>query len=252
MELTRREALSLTFMAGAGIGFGTGVGFSSLTQSNRTGDGSGNGNGDNTGGEPTTQETTQSSGQDIELEGWTYEGDEDADIVIVYWGDYQCPYCSRFVNQTMPDIRSNYTETGKVQFVEKQLPLFGPGSLRSANAILCAWNQGISQEAHREYTSKLYQKFEEAEGRNSGWASAENLAEYAAPIEEIDENQVQTCVENEEYSNKIDGAYQEADSWGLEGTPFFLIYERGNIENNTTIVGAQPYSRFEEEINSLK
>src|SRR3989344_3999170 len=48
-------------------------------------------------------------------------GDANAPVTIIEFGDYQCPFCGRFFNQTEPQIRENYVKTGKVKFVYKDL-----------------------------------------------------------------------------------------------------------------------------------
>jgi len=50
-------------------------------------------------------------------------GDENAPVTIVEFGDYQCPICQRFHANTLPQIKSEYIETGKVKYIFKDFPL---------------------------------------------------------------------------------------------------------------------------------
>jgi len=44
-------------------------------------------------------------------------GDPDAKVTIIEFGDYQCPYCRIFWKDTLPRIKEQYVDTGKVRLV---------------------------------------------------------------------------------------------------------------------------------------
>ena len=50
-------------------------------------------------------------------------GSADAAVAVVEFSDYQCPYCSRFFQQTFPQIEKSYIDTGKVRFFFSRFPL---------------------------------------------------------------------------------------------------------------------------------
>ena len=50
-------------------------------------------------------------------------GNPDAPVTIVEFTDYQCPFCARHVAQTMPSIKSEMVEQGRVYCIMKDLPL---------------------------------------------------------------------------------------------------------------------------------
>ena len=52
----------------------------------------------------------------VSLEESRALGSADAQIAIVEFSDYQCPYCARFFQQTFPALKKSYIETGKVRF----------------------------------------------------------------------------------------------------------------------------------------
>ena len=37
--------------------------------------------------------------------------------------DYQCGFCRRFDNQTFPQLKKEFIDTGKVRFISMDLPL---------------------------------------------------------------------------------------------------------------------------------
>lgn len=50
-------------------------------------------------------------------------GDANAPVVMIEFSDYECPFCGRFFSQTLPQVKSEYVDTGKVKFVYKDFPL---------------------------------------------------------------------------------------------------------------------------------
>ena len=70
-------------------------------------------------------------------------GKADAPLTLVMFTDYQCPFCSRFETQTLPEIKKQYIDTGKLRFVVRDLPLpFHPNAPKAAEAAHCAEEQG--------------------------------------------------------------------------------------------------------------
>ena len=69
-------------------------------------------------------------------------------VTLVEFTDYQCPFCSRFFTNTLPDIEREYE--GKVTFVVKDLPLTNIHSkaLVAAEAARCAGEQGEFWDMH--------------------------------------------------------------------------------------------------------
>ncbi len=51
------------------------------------------------------------------------KGSADAPITIVEYSDYQCPFCSRWVDETYPVILQDYIDTGKVRLEFRDFPL---------------------------------------------------------------------------------------------------------------------------------
>jgi len=73
-----------------------------------------------------TQQSPQSSTPTIiqvSLDDDPVKGNPDAPITIVEFSDFQCPFCFRFFDQTLPLLEENYIDTGKVNLVYKDLPI---------------------------------------------------------------------------------------------------------------------------------
>ena len=78
------------------------------------------------------------------------KGDADAPITVVEFSDFQCPFCSRFFEQTLPLLEKNYINTGKIKLVYQDLPLdnIHPNARPAHIAAECADEQEKFWEYH--------------------------------------------------------------------------------------------------------
>jgi len=66
-------------------------------------------------------------------------GAKNAAVTVFEVGDFQCPFCAQFANQTFGRIDSAFVRTGKVQWVFINMPLtIHPNAFQAAEAALCA------------------------------------------------------------------------------------------------------------------
>jgi len=180
---------------------------------------------------------------DITFAGNPMMGDPDAPLTIIEFSDFQCPFCSRFHEQTLPAIMENYIDTGKVNFVYRDLPLsFHPNANPASIAAECANEQGKFWEYH----DVLFDK-------QSQWQSlgtedfTTNAKQFASDIG-LESASFESCLSSSETASKVSKDSRDAASYGATGTPTFFI---GNEKNGfVKIVGAQPFAAFEAEINS--
>jgi protein-disulfide isomerase len=100
-----------------------------------------------------------------------YLGSMDAPVTLVYWSDYQCPFCKRFDTQVLPQIVERYVESGKVRVVLKDYAFLGEDSRTAALASRCVWEES-TQSTFRNWHRTV---FENQGAENSGWASKSNL-----------------------------------------------------------------------------
>jgi protein-disulfide isomerase len=50
-------------------------------------------------------------------------GKPDAPVTVIEFSDYQCPFCQRFFANTLPALKKDYIDTGKVRYVFRDFPL---------------------------------------------------------------------------------------------------------------------------------
>src|SRR5438045_1526553 len=81
-------------------------------------------------------------------------GNNNGDVTIVEFNDYQCPYCKR----THLAMKSVVGADGKIRVIYKDLPILGEASKIAALAALASVKQGKHQPLHNalmEHSGKL-------------------------------------------------------------------------------------------------
>ena len=78
------------------------------------------------------------------------KGDQKARLVLIEFSDYQCPFCARFVRETLPEIEKDYIKTGKLKYVFRDFPITSAhkDAFKAALAAGCALDQGKFWEMH--------------------------------------------------------------------------------------------------------
>ncbi len=83
------------------------------------------------------------------LAGDPYKGDPNAPLVVVEFGDFQCPSCQRHNLEAQPTIDETFVDQGDIMWVFKNLPLQShPQAPAAAVAAECAGDQGQFWEMH--------------------------------------------------------------------------------------------------------
>jgi protein-disulfide isomerase len=149
-------------------------------------------------------------------------GPEDAPVVVVEYGDFQCPHCRQFAIGTERQLKEDYADTGQVRFVFRHFAFIGDESLWAAEATECANEQGRFWEYH----DKL---FEEQGGENVGVFSPANLKGFAADLE-LDTEQFNQCLDSGKYEAKVKQETAEGQRNGVRGTP--TVFVNGQMINN--------------------
>ena len=182
--------------------------------------------------------------QTLELKQAPVLGSKDATVTIVEVGDYQCHMCKLWFEETRPQIVENYIETGKVNLVFLDMPFLGSDSTPASEATYCADDQG----KYWEYHSMLF-TYQEDE-IDGGWANANRLQAIAFNLG-LDIEQFDKCMTTDDHYSRVNYNKQVAvTEFGAKSTPTFMIVNSISGESQR-IVGAHPYSTFENVIDSL-
>ena len=86
----------------------------------------------------------------LSLLGVEIKGSEMAKVAIVEFSDFQCNFCQRFAQTTLPSIEERYISTGQVQLAFRNLPIpqLHPQALLAAEAGECAGRQAGFWKMH--------------------------------------------------------------------------------------------------------
>lgn len=161
-------------------------------------------------------------------------GEEDAPVTMVEFTDYQCPFCARYFEDTYGQVMENYVETGQVRYLTRDLPLsFHQNAEDAALAARCAGDQDAYMAMHDAL-------FENQDGWSNASDPQEQFVSYAQELG-LNTGSFTSCYENGTYTEAIQEDLALAREVGATGTPTFFI-------NGTKLVGAQPYTAFEAEI----
>jgi protein-disulfide isomerase len=173
-------------------------------------------------------------------------GSNMAPVTLVEFGDYQCTFCHRFHSDTKNLILTNFVDTGKVRFLFKDFPIndlpADRASTLASEASYCAADQG----KYWQYYDELYNN---SKGENTGWVTKDALKQFASNLSIKDINQFSQCLESGKYAAVVADNFNLAQSIGLNATPSFILMADG--KQPLEIVGAQPYSVFENLINQF-
>ena len=171
----------------------------------------------------------------------TPEGSSSAQINMIQFGDYQCPYCGDFFKNTEPQIEQNYINNGKIKFYFLDFAFLGPDSTTLAEGAWCANDQGLFWQYH-DY---IYSHQQE---ENSGWANVTQVEAMAMNIQGLDSAKFNSCLSSGTYASRVSQNTAIGQQNGIQGTPGFLI---GNNQIGYTLLGGDyPYSSFQQALDS--
>ena len=164
-------------------------------------------------------------------------GRADAPVVIVEFSDFQCPYCKRFAEQTFPQLKREYIDTGKVKLVFRDFPISSihQNAELAAEAAQCAYEQDSFWEMHDRIFAGQGEWSRSSEAKQIFIQYAEELG--------LDRGRFRECLNLGRYKEEVQQDFNDGASYGVTGTPSFFI-------NGRKLVGAQPFSAFQQAIEA--
>jgi len=170
-------------------------------------------------------------------------GNPNAPVTIVESSDFECPFCARFHQQTLPLIMENYVETGAVNIVYRDFPIdsIHPNARIAHIASECADEQGMFWPYH----DILFEMQSEWSGLGSEDVVGQVIT-YAEMLS-LDAGAFTSCLGDPGIGAEIDADKSQGSRYGASGTPAFFI---GNAETGYEMVaGAKPFESFAQVID---
>jgi protein-disulfide isomerase len=178
----------------------------------------------------------------MSLAGNPILGHQAAPLTLIEFSDYQCPYCARFVQTTLPALKAEYIDTGKVRYIFRDFPIdrIHPHARKAAEAAHCMGDQGKYWEMH----DLLFQ--------NQKTLQVEQLKAYARHLS-FDAAAFDTCLDQGKYADEVQKDVDDGGAAGVQGTPSFFL---GKTQLDDTVQaisfkGAQPITTFRQMIERL-
>lgn len=169
-----------------------------------------------------------------DMAGDQYRGNTDAEVVVVEFSDFQCPYCRRHATETQPILDEEFVDTGDVLWVYKHFPLnIHPQAPAAGVAAECAAEQG-----------QFWEMFELLFAETETWAQTDpnpGLMEVAAQLDGLDQDAFAACLEDPAMADRVTSDMIDGAPVVLRGTPTFVVLYGGQ---GTIIPGALPADQF--------
>jgi protein-disulfide isomerase len=159
-----------------------------------------------------------------------FKGKKNAEITIVGFSDFQCPFCKRG-DDTIKEIQKKYGD--KVRYVFKHFPLaFHPNAEPASRACWAAGKQGKMYEFH----DKLFE--------NQPKLGEELYVQIAKDLK-LNVDKFNKDRNSEEATKAIKSDMEDGQKIGIQGTPGFIV-------NGVKVLGAYPVDYFEKVISALE
>jgi protein-disulfide isomerase len=174
---------------------------------------------------------TPSAPVDVSEDDDAVIGDDDAPVTIIEFSDYECPFCGRFYSQTYGQLKEQYIDTGKAKLVFRDFPLsFHQNAQKAHEAAECAGDQ----DAYFEMHDMVFE--------NQQSLSVSALKGYAGQIG-LDQVTFDECLDSGTHAAEVQQDFRDGQAAGVSGTPTFFV-------NGVKLVGAQPFSAFQQAIDA--
>ena len=192
---------------------------------------------------PTQQAAPAVDISKVKTDGEPFIGNANAPVTMAYWYDYQCPFCQRNEEDTMPQIVKNYVDTGKLKIVFKDYEFLGPDSQTLGQFSRAVW------EAVPDKFYAWHKAIYDNQGtENTGWATHEKIMSITTTALGANlANKVDQLVKTKgaAYQKEMDADKAEGTTMGISGTP-------GAIIGKQLVSGAQPYAAFQAAIEAVQ
>lgn len=162
-------------------------------------------------------------------------GKADAPVTVIEYASLTCPHCARFQNETMPQIKKNLIETGKLRWVMRDFPL-DKAALAAAMVARCAG------------PDRRYGMIELFFARQAAWAGAEDPIKALAQTAKfagMDQADVKACLKKDKVQRAVvDQRLKGEQIFKVDSTPTFII-------NGTKRSGEMSYDEFKAIVEPL-
>lgn len=169
-------------------------------------------------------------------------GNPNAQILIVEYSDFDCPFCKNF-HDTMNRIMAEYGDSGQVAWVYRHFPIrqLHPNAEMIAEASECVADLG-GNDAFWKFTNFVFN--ERGTNEPTDIAQLPSYAEQSG----VSRAAYTTCMDEGRFSEVIQEDVQAAIDAGARGTPYSVIIAG---DQQGIINGAQPYASVKQTVDTI-
>ena len=139
-------------------------------------------------------------------------------VTLEEFGDFQCSHCAQFALGMGRQLKKDFVDKGRINFVFRHFPFIGEESFRAAEATECARDQDKFWEYHDTV-------FENWNGVNKGAYSDDNLKGFASGLQ-LDRAAFDSCLDGGKYRGKVEEDFQLGERMGVDSTPSLFLQGR--------------------------
>ena len=171
-------------------------------------------------------------------------GEPKAPVSLIEYGDYQCPWCGKFFDETEASLRNEYIQTGKVKMVYRNFAFLGPESFAAAEAAECAKDQSQFWAFHDAiYEAEVAEVKNRIQNENNGNLTREFFLKTASNLK-LDTKAFTTCFDSKKYETQIKQDNDAGRAAGVTGTPGLFV-------NGQQVGGFVPFASLKASIDSF-
>lgn len=164
-------------------------------------------------------------------------GNPDAPVTLIEYASYTCPHCASFHENTYPQLKADFIDTGKVKFVFREV-YFDRYGLWASMIARCG-----GQDRFFGITDLMFETQSEWTRAGEPVAIADELRKIGR-MAGLNDEVLNSCLQNEESAkNLVEWFQNNAARDEINSTPSFMI--------NGTKHGNMSYPELQELLNGM-
>jgi protein-disulfide isomerase len=143
-------------------------------------------------------------------------GNEKALVTVIEYASMTCPHCAHFQENTFPEFKKRYIDTGKVRYIFREFPL---DNLAAAAFML-------ARCAGKDDSEKYFALIDTMFRQQRQWAVEKPIPPLLAIAKQagLTEQSFNACLANQQVLDGIESIRQRAvDKFKVQSTPTFFI-----------------------------
>ncbi len=171
------------------------------------------------------------------------DGSATAEIFVIEYSDMECPFCKRYHDGPLQQLKDVYAEDSRVAFVFRHFPLdepytqaLHPTATEAHIAAECVAKLG-GNDAFFDFIDDMFA---------SDDSTDLSLLEGRATAVGVDATAFNTCYNNQDTESIVAAAFQEGVDAGVQGTPTVYI----QTQDGKTFPGVPDYNALKVSIDA--